>query len=48
MRRIIREEEPARPSTALHTMAQEKRTSVAHHRASELPNLIHAIRGDLD
>ena len=48
MRRIIREEEPARPSTALHTMAQEKLTSVAHHRASEPPKLIHAIHGDLD
>jgi serine/threonine protein kinase len=48
MRRIIREQEPARPSTALHTMAQEKLTSVALHRASEPPKLIHAIHGDLD
>ncbi len=48
MRRIIREEEPQKPSTALHTMAQERLTAVAHHRASEPPKLIHAVRGDLD
>ncbi|MES2924986.1 MAG: tetratricopeptide repeat protein, partial [Verrucomicrobiota bacterium] len=48
MRRVIREQEPQKPSTALVTMAQEVVTAVAHHRASEPPKLIHAIRGDLD
>ncbi|OAI56198.1 hypothetical protein AYO49_00925 [Verrucomicrobiaceae bacterium SCGC AG-212-N21] len=48
MRRVIREQEPQKPSTALDTMAQEKLTTVAHHRSSEPPKLIHAIRGDLD
>jgi serine/threonine protein kinase/tetratricopeptide (TPR) repeat protein len=48
MRRIIREQEPQKPSTALDTMAQAALTTVAHHRASEPPKLIHAIRGDLD
>lgn len=48
MRRMIREQEPKKPSTALDTMAQEKLTAVAHHRSSEPPKLVHAIRGDLD
>jgi serine/threonine protein kinase len=48
MRRIIREQEPQKPSTVLDTMAHAKLTTVAHHRASEPPKLIHAIRGDLD
>ena len=48
MRRLIREQEPPKPSTALHTMAQAVLTSVAHHRASEPPKLMHAICGDLD
>lgn len=48
VRRIIREQEPQKPSTALHTMAQGTLSSVAHHRASEPPKLIHEIRGDLD
>ncbi|MDB6153960.1 MAG: serine/threonine protein kinase [Chthoniobacteraceae bacterium] len=48
IRRVIREQEPARPSKALDTMAQDSLTTVAHHRASEPPKLIHSIRGDLD
>jgi WD40 repeat protein/tRNA A-37 threonylcarbamoyl transferase component Bud32 len=48
MRRFIREEEPQKPSTALHTMAEGALRNVAQHRASEPPKLIHAIRGDLD
>jgi serine/threonine protein kinase/Tfp pilus assembly protein PilF len=48
VRRIIREQEPQKPSTALHIMAQGTLTTVAQHRASEPPKLIHAIRGDLD
>src|SRR5678816_2190329 len=48
MRRLIREQEPQKPSTALHTMAQATLTNVALHRASEPPRLIHSIHGDLD
>jgi serine/threonine protein kinase len=48
MRRIIREQEPQKPSTALDTMAPATLTSVAHHHSSEPPKLLHAIRGDLD
>jgi WD40 repeat protein len=48
MRRFIREKEPQKPSTALHTMAEGTLRNVAQRRASEPPKLIHAIRGDLD
>ena len=48
MRRVIREEEPARPSIAVRTMAQEARTRVARFRESEAPHLVHALEGDLD
>jgi serine/threonine protein kinase/tetratricopeptide (TPR) repeat protein len=48
MRRIIKEEEPPRPSTRLSTMTGEQRTSVAKVRHSEPPKLLGTIRGDLD
>jgi hypothetical protein len=48
MRRTIREQEPARPSTALSTMIAADLTSVARHRQSDAPQLVHLIRGDLD
>ncbi len=48
MRRIIREEEPPRPSTRLSTMAAEALTATAHHRHTEPPKLVHLVRGDLD
>jgi serine/threonine protein kinase/tetratricopeptide (TPR) repeat protein len=48
IRRVIREEEPPRPSTRLTKMADADLTTVAHHRQSEPPRLIHTIRGDLD
>jgi WD40 repeat protein/tRNA A-37 threonylcarbamoyl transferase component Bud32 len=48
MRRTIREREPVRPSTRVSTMADVERTSVAKHRQSEVPKLIHLLRGDLD
>jgi len=48
IRRIIREQEPARPSTRLSKMTRADLTTVAQHRKSEPPTLIHAIRGDLD
>ncbi|HTY88181.1 MAG TPA: protein kinase [Candidatus Acidoferrum sp.] len=48
MRRIIREQEPIRPSTRLSTLADPEQTTAAKRRRSELPQLIHELRGDLD
>jgi WD40 repeat protein/tRNA A-37 threonylcarbamoyl transferase component Bud32 len=48
MRRTIREKEPARPSTCLSTMLNADLTTVAKHRQSDAPKLIHLLRGDLD
>lgn len=48
MRRVIREEEPPRPSTALGTMAAEARTAVASRQRAEPRKLIARLRGDLD
>jgi eukaryotic-like serine/threonine-protein kinase len=48
MRRTIREQEPARPSTALSTMLAADLTTVAKHRQSDAPKLVHLVRGDLD
>src|SRR5512144_3101069 len=48
MRRIIREEEPPRPSTRLSTLAADVSTATAHHRQTEPPKLVHLVRGDLD
>jgi WD40 repeat protein/serine/threonine protein kinase len=48
IRRIIREEEPVRPSTKLHTLDAAEQTTVARHRQSDPPRLAHLISGDLD
>ncbi|MGA2871152.1 MAG: serine/threonine-protein kinase, partial [Verrucomicrobiota bacterium] len=48
IRRIIREEEPMKPSTKLSTMLEGELTVTANHRLTEPPKLIHAVRGDLD
>ncbi|MEI6396037.1 MAG: WD40 repeat domain-containing serine/threonine protein kinase, partial [Verrucomicrobiota bacterium] len=48
IRRIIREEEPARPSTRISTLEAAEQTTVARRRQSEPPKLIHQVRGDLD
>jgi eukaryotic-like serine/threonine-protein kinase len=48
MRRTIREQEPARPSTRLSTMQGADLTAIARHRKVEPPRLIHLVRGDLD
>ncbi len=48
MRRIIREQEPVRPSTRLGTMVEGELTTTAQQRQSEPPKLIHLVRGDLD
>ena len=48
MRRIIREQEPQRPSTCLSTLGNADLTVVAGHRRAEPPKLVNRIRGDLD
>ena len=48
IRRTIREEEPARPSTRLSTMLGAELTATAQRRKVEPPRLIHLVRGDLD
>jgi len=48
IRRVIREQEPLRPSTRLSKMAVADLTTVAQQRQSEPPRLIHIVRGDLD
>src|SRR6266568_1234891 len=48
IRRVIREEEPLRPSTRLSKMLGPNLTTIAQHRRSEPPKLIRAISGDLD
>src|SRR4029434_6076991 len=48
IRRVIREQEPPRPSTAVSTMAADAMNVVAQHRHSESTKLIGLLRGDLD
>jgi WD40 repeat protein/serine/threonine protein kinase len=48
IRRMIREEEPVRPSTRLQTLEAAEQTTVARHRQCEPPKLFGIIRGDLD
>jgi serine/threonine protein kinase len=48
IRRIIREEDPPRPSTRLSTLDAAEQTAVARQRHSEAPKLLGLIRGDLD
>jgi TPR repeat protein/serine/threonine protein kinase len=46
--RIIREEEPARPSTKIGTLDDATQTAIAKRRRLEPPTLIRLVRGDLD
>ncbi len=48
MRRVIRETEPAKPSTRLSTLDNAEKTTVARRRQADPPRLIHQVRGDLD
>jgi hypothetical protein len=48
VRRVIRDEEPVRPSTRLSTMIAADLTSLSRHRQAEPPKLIRELRGDLD
>jgi eukaryotic-like serine/threonine-protein kinase len=46
--RIIREQEPQRPSTRLNTLAGEDRTTACKRRQTDVGKLVHQLRGDLD
>jgi eukaryotic-like serine/threonine-protein kinase len=48
VRRVIREQEPVRPSTRLSKLKSADLTTVAQRRKSEPPKLIRTICGDLD
>src|SRR5205085_6936420 len=48
LRRMIRETEPARPSTRVSTLRGEELTTTARRRGLEAPKLIEQLRGDLD
>jgi tetratricopeptide (TPR) repeat protein len=48
MRKTIREQEPARPSTKLATLAGEELTTMAKRRSVETSKLVHQLQGDLD
>ena len=48
MRRIIREQEPVRPSTRLSTLMAADLTTVAQQHQSDGLKLTHHLRGDLD
>ncbi len=48
IRRIIREEEPVKPSTKLSTLLGGELTATAHCRQTAPPKLIHTVRGELD
>jgi eukaryotic-like serine/threonine-protein kinase len=48
MRQTIRDREPDRPSTRLQTMLNADRTLTADRCRTDVPKLIHLLRGDLD
>src|ERR1039457_4820398 len=47
IRRTIRQDEPARPSTCLSTMQGADLTEIAKHRKAEPPKLMHGVGGHL-
>jgi tetratricopeptide (TPR) repeat protein len=48
LRRIIREEEPPRPSARITTLAADKASTVAEHRSTDTRRLSQQVRGELD
>jgi hypothetical protein len=48
IRRVIREQEPPKPSTALQTMAAEARAGVAQHRQADGAKMARLLSGELD
>src|SRR5215471_4794938 len=48
LRKMIRDKEPARPSTKLNTLPGEARTTAGKRRQTEVDRLVHQLQGDLD
>ncbi len=48
LRRIIREEEPPRPSARISTLAADLATTIAEHRGTDARQLGKTVRGELD
>ena len=48
MRKTIREKDPVRPSTKVHTLSGEELTTTAKRHGVEAPRLVSQLRGDLD
>ncbi len=48
MRKTIREKEPVKPSTKLHTLQGEEMTTTARRHGVDMPKLLGQLRGDLD
>jgi len=48
MRRIIREQDPPKPSTKFATLEIEEQSTTATHHSTDSPRLISLLRGDLD
>ncbi|MGA2248380.1 MAG: tetratricopeptide repeat protein [Verrucomicrobiota bacterium] len=48
MRKIIREQEPVRPSTRFATLPGADLTTTAKRRSTDTSRLLHQLRGDLD
>jgi eukaryotic-like serine/threonine-protein kinase len=48
MRKMIREQEPPRPSTRLATLKSEELTTTAKRRSADAAKLLHQLKGDLD
>jgi len=48
MRRLIREQEPPKPSTRLSTLNAVALSEVAQYQQTLPPKLVHSVRGDLD
>src|SRR4030095_7187874 len=48
IRRVIREDEPQKPSTFVSTLALDLRPNLAQHRQTDIDKLTEQIRGDLD
>ena len=48
VRRVVREVEPARPSTRLTTMTAADLANVSKHHGAEAPKLVREMRGELD
>ena len=48
MRKTIREKEPVKPSTKLHTLQGEELTTTAKRHGVDVPKLVGQLRGDLD